>query len=205
VVERPAQRECPIQRNGTERRLEAHATAQRRRNPDRSAGIRAERASRQTGHDRNRRAAARTARAATGVVGIASDAPPWVGGADAVGKLVEIGLAEDDGAGRPQPGDDRGIARRDPVLQDARAGRRSKRPRREQVLHRDRYAQQRTALAPGESPLSPLCLPAGLLARRCDEGVQARARLDPPGVGVHQLDRRQPSPAQCARDLDKRC
>ncbi len=205
MVERPPQREGPAQRNGPERRLEANAAAKGGRHADRSAGVRAEGTGAEARHHGDRRTAARAAWAAPGIVGIAGDAPPRIGGADAVGELVEIGFSKDNGAGSPKPGHRVGVPGRDPVPQNARPDRRSLGPRREQVLDRNRHSQQRSDLAPRQSPLGSLRLPPSPLAGERDVGTQAHGPLDPPGVRVRQFDGRRLSPAQLARDLNQGC
>src|SRR5205807_4764566 len=98
VVQRPPQRHRAVERDGAEGGLEADAAAERCWDPDRPACVRPEGAGAEAGHYRNSGTAARAARAAPWVAGIAGNAPPGVGGGDAVSELVKIGLAEDNRA-----------------------------------------------------------------------------------------------------------
>ena len=64
-------------------------------------------------------------------------------------KLVQVGLADDDGAGRPKPGDDRGVGVRDVRRPNARRRRRRCPFQIEEILEGYWDAMQRSAVAPG--------------------------------------------------------
>ena len=205
MVERPPQGERPLQGNQTKRGLQPHAPTERGRDPDRSTGVRAKSAGAEPGHHRDRRTAARAPGAAPGVMWVAGDPPPGIGSADPIGKLVKVGLPEDDGAFRPQSGDYGGIARGNPVLEDPRPRRRPHAAGGKQVFDGNRHAQQRSGLTPRQPALRPPGLLPSPLPGQRDKGVQATRLFDAPAVGIHQLEGGDHAPAKRPRDLGHRC
>jgi len=92
---------------------------------DRSAGVGAERDRRHPGGDGDGRPAARSAGRSRRVVGVACGPERRVLVGDAEGKLVQVGLAHEHGAGGAQPGDDARVPQR--AVPDAHARRRGRR------------------------------------------------------------------------------
>ena len=104
---------------------------------------------RRTRRRRRRRCRRSTRRAPGGVVRVARRPERRVLRARPHRELVEVGLADDHGAGGGEPLDDGGVVRRSPALEDLRRARRRDPARAHVVLQRDRHAGQRPGLAPG--------------------------------------------------------
>ena len=142
AVQRPARRHQTGVGDQPEARLQPDDVVEHRRHAARTCGVGAECERHQAGGNRDRRSRTRPARNQIGADRIDGDA---VGRADAdqTGReLVEIGLADDDGAGRAQFCDRRRILRG--RIGESRAGRRGRQALRvDIVLHRDRHAIQR--------------------------------------------------------------
>ena len=152
LVEARCERNQPVAGDDAVGGLHADDAAQRRRLADRSAGVRAERARGEAGGHRGRAATGRTARHPGQVVGVAGRTEGRVLGGGAHGELVEVGLADDDGTGRGQPLDDRGVVRRSPTLEDPRRAGRRDAPGAHVVLQRHRHAGQRSGILAGRHP-----------------------------------------------------
>ena len=109
-----------------------------------------------------------------------------VGGAHR--ELVAVGLAQADRAGRGQAFDDRRVEGAHVVLEHPRAGGRTPSAGHEDVLVRDRDAEQRAALAAPETGVGLARLGERQLGLHVDEGVQLAAG-DPVEEGPGQRDR----------------
>ena len=146
--------------------------------------------------DRGGRAARRAARHARLVPRVAGDLEGRVLGARAHRELVAVELAERDRAGRGQPRDDGGIERAPVSGQHARAGRGVVVARDEDVLVRDRYADERAVVARGTTSVGALRLldrAVGIERERGAESiVEAREAIQ---LMLRELD---------ARDLARR-
>src|SRR5438094_7879439 len=140
MVEGPRERNGPEETRSPERRFEADASAQRRRNADASSGVAAERGIGLAGDDGDRGSAGRPARYLRRVPRIANVAEVRVDRADPVGELVKAELAEEHRARFTKPTHDGRVLVGDPVREDPRACRRAGPLRREQVFDRDGYA-----------------------------------------------------------------
>ena len=142
AVQRPARRHQAGVGDQPEARLQSNDVVEHRGHAARARGVGAERQRHEACGNRDRRSRTRSARNQIGADRIDGDA---VGRADAdqAGcELVEIGLADDDGAGRAQSCDRRRILRG--RIGEGRAGRRGRQAQRvDIVLHRDRHAVQR--------------------------------------------------------------
>ncbi len=152
----------------------AHA-AERGRDPDRPARIRAEGADAEVGGEGRGRPAARPAGHPLAVPGIAAGAERGrVGRRRAVGELVEIRLSEHDRAGLPKSRDGGRVSGGDPAFEETRGTGRPCAGHVEQVLDGDRHAVE------GERPAGCACLvgPPRVrereLGRDRDECVQER-------------------------------
>ena len=129
-----------------------------------AGGVGAERQRHQPGGDRHRRARARSAGDQIGVERVLRHAIGRAHADQAGGELVEIGLADDDGAGRAQPRHRGRIVRR--LIAEGRTGRRGRQAGDvDIVLHRDRNAVQR------QVPASPAAISA-----RASASTSASAR-----------------------------
>ena len=109
-------------------RLQAEQAAERGRHADRAVGVGAERERHQPAGDRAARAARRAAGHARQVVRIARRAVVHVLAGEVVGVLAHVERADQHGAGRLQPRDQRRVARRPAarsrlILEPARVGR----------------------------------------------------------------------------------
>ena len=166
-------RQSLVARNGPDPGLESEQPRVSGRTPQRAAAVRADGERDVSGGDRGDRAAARTARRETGIVGIARDAERRVGGVALERKLRTIGLAENDGAGLSQSLDRQFVAFRDLMIKPAaECGGHSAND--QIVLDDDRHAVER-ALRLASPP--PLGARSRLLSRRwrkSDHSVQAR-------------------------------
>ena len=124
-----------------ERRLEAEHAAIGGRPQHRAAGLRAEGDRHHAVGDRRARAARRAARRARGIVRVGRDARRHAG------EFAGHGLAEDDGARRAHEADAGGVGRRPVAAIDRRAHLGRLVEGVDDVLHADRHAMQRPALA----------------------------------------------------------
>ena len=95
---------------------------------------------------------ARAARHPVGVVRVAGRAERRVLGRRAHGELVEVRLADDDGAGGAQALDDGGVVRRPPAVEDLRRAGRRDAAGAEVVLEGDGHAGQRAGVVAGGDP-----------------------------------------------------
>ena len=121
-------------------RLEAEQAAQRRRHPDRTVGVGAERERHESAADRCRRSARRSSRHAAAIVRIVSRPIVRVLAGEVVGIFAHVERADENGARLFQPLDQCRIARsRRRIAIDLRAGKRRQAGDVEQVLHRERH------------------------------------------------------------------
>ena len=132
------EREAALGRHEAPGRLEAGDAAARRRDPDRAAGVRAERRVGEPGRQCRRGAAARAAGDPAGRSGVRHGAEVLVLGGRAERELVQVGLADVRIAGRLQPPHRLGCLARDVVGEQDRAVGRDEPGRVEQVLDRER-------------------------------------------------------------------
>ena len=100
AIERAAGRHDARGGDQAEARLEADDVAQPRRHAARAGGVGAERERNEAGADRDRRTRARSAGNQRRIEQVARSAVGRAHADEAGGELVEIGLADDDGAGR---------------------------------------------------------------------------------------------------------
>ena len=107
-------------------------------------------------------------------------------------ELVQVRLADDDGAGLAQLRDRRRVATGDVALAHARRRSRRRAPDVEEILDRHRHAVQRTAVVSGRQLAVRLArLPPRLVRHDEDERVQARVvGLDAPQALLGDLLRR---------------
>ena len=179
MIEARHERECPRAAEPPIGRLEPENAAQRRRHPDRTVGVRAERQRHQAAADGGARAARRTAGHAVEIVRIARRAVVDVLAGEVVGVFAHVERADQDGAGRLQPLDQRRIAlSRRPIAVDFGAGECRQAGHVEQVLDRERHAGQRRKLL-ALRPCRIERLRAGKRAPRGDggEGIEQRVAL----------------------------
>ena len=142
AVERAAGRHHAGGRDHAEARLQPDDVVEHRRHAAASRGVGAERERHEASGNRDRRAGARSARNEIAAHRIAGNAIRRAHADQSRGELVEIGLADDDGAGRAQPGHRGRILRR--RIGEGRAGRGGRKaPGVDIVLHRDRHAVER--------------------------------------------------------------
>ncbi len=144
AVERAACRHQASSRDHAEARLQPDDVVEHRRHPAAAGGVRAQRQRHESGTDRDRRARARAAGNEILADRISGDAIRRAHADEAGCELVEIGLADDDRAGRAQALHRGQIMRR--RIREGRAGRGGRKSQRvDIVLHRDRHAVERQA------------------------------------------------------------
>ena len=143
LVERRGERDHPVARAGSVRRLHPDDPAQRGRLADRAAGVGADRPGRQTGGDGGRAPARGSARNASSIPRVQHRADAGVLVRGAHRELVLVGLAQQRRARVLQLPDDRRRVRRPVALEDPRAGLAGDAFGTEQVLDRERHAGQR--------------------------------------------------------------
>ena len=194
VIHRPREWEYAGSAHAAVGRLEPGDAAERGRDPDRPAGVGAERARRQTGRDGRAGARGRPAGDAVSVCapGVTRVAVVRVDALGPVRELVHVELAEHDRPRAREPGHDRRVRGRHRVGQDPRATGRAYALRRIEVLRGPRNSVQRADGPSGHQ--------LGLgRARRHERRVGAhrdeRAKRAVEGgdaieVGAHDLDRR---------------
>ena len=168
-------------RHATELRFDAEEARHRCRNPDRSSTIGSQCDSSHARCDTGRRAGARAARGLGQI--------PWVARTAGQGRvphgfaaeLAGGGLADDHRAGAAQALDGNRIDRRDVVRHAARSKSQRCAADRNQILHRDRHAEQRPrCLAFAQLRFSTLCVGQRLVGQNCYERAKAwLGRLQP--------------------------
>src|SRR5690606_6514282 len=148
--------------------------------------------------DRRGRTAGRAAGGPVHVERVADGPERGVFAGRAEGELVQVGLAEKDGAGRAQPFDDARVVGGDVSVTDPRGGGRRHAADVDQVLERNRYAMQRaTGVALPDLGVSLPGLVERLLLERGDVGVDRRVAFGdavettPGGFFRGDLSRRQ--------------
>ncbi len=179
MIEARHERKCPRAREPPVGRLEPENAAQRRRHPDRTVGVGAERQRHQAAADRGARAAGGTAGHAVEIVRIARGAVVDVLAGEIVGVFAHVERADEDGAGRLQPLDQRRIARgRRQIAVDLGAGERRQAGNVEQVLDRERHAgQRRKPLASRPCLIERLRAGERALLGDGGEGIEQRVAL----------------------------
>ena len=148
MVERPRQRRAAVQAGPPESGLEAHHSAQRRRDADRTPRVRAQRRVHHAARHRRRRPAARSARVAGGVAGVGGGAVVGVGRPRPVREFRQPRLAHDDSPRRPQALHRGRVVVGDMIGKDLRSGGGDRALHGQQILDRDRNPVQRTAPSP---------------------------------------------------------
>ncbi len=138
-------------------RAQADVAAERGRELDRAAGVRAERPRREPRRDRRRRAAAGAARDARRIPRVARRPEGGVLRGGAHRELVRVGLAENRQAARLAARGDGRVVHRDVVLEDLRARGRADPLRRDHVLERDRDALPFAPRRPRGTRSAPGC------------------------------------------------
>ena len=165
----------------------------RRGDADGPAGVAAHPEGPEAGPHRGARSAARPARIAVGVVGIARLAAERRHGRDAASQLVHVRLAEDDGARLSEAPHLRGVVRRNRGGQAESAGRRRHVGGVVVVLDHHRDAVQRPAHVAGRALGIEIGGDLGGARVDGDHRVEGRAALvvgrDPFEVGRHELYR----------------
>jgi hypothetical protein len=162
-------------RHATELRFDAEQAGHRCRNPDRPSAVGSQCDGGHARCDAGRRAGARAARSLGQV--------PWVARTAGQGRvphgfaaeLAGGGLADDYRAGAAQALDGNRIGRRDVVRHAARSKSQRCTADRDQILHRDRHAEQRSrCLALAQLRFGALCVIQGLVGENRHEGAKAR-------------------------------
>ena len=150
-----------------------------------AGGVGAERQRHQTRGDRNRRARARSARDQRRIERIARHAIGRAHADQAGGELVEVGLADDDGAGAFEPRDGGRVPAGIVGKRRAGGGRRQAGDV-DVVLDRDRHAEQRPALRARRFQRLGFRKRRGLLAQ-ADEDRRIAMRPDARETAGHRL------------------
>ena len=180
-----------------ERRLDPDDAVRAGRADDRAVRLRADGCDREVRCRDDARAGARAARVAVEDVRhvrLAADAAPAArrGAGPEVGPLGQVGLAEDDRAGRLQPRHDERVIGRAPRERPG-AGRRRHAGGVDVVLDDDRHPEQRAPVALASRAVGRPCVGEGRRADR-DHRFERRVELaDAPEIEVRQLDGVQPT------------
>ena len=142
AIQRPARRHQAGVGDQPEARLQPDDVVEHRRHAAGARGVGAERQRHQAGGNRDRRSRTRSARNQIAADRIDGNAVGRAHADQAGGELIEIGLADDDGAGRAQSRD-RGRILRGRIGESRAGGGGRQALRVDIVLHRDRHAIQR--------------------------------------------------------------
>ncbi len=171
--------------------LDAEQAVDARRDADRAAAVAALREGHHPGRHRDRRAAAGPAGQAGGVPRATSGPDEVVVGVAGETELGRVRLAQADGAGGRQLGDDGVVHGRDEVGQDPGAERRPDTRGVVEVLDRRRDAEQRRQLATGpEQRLRPAGRSPCVLRGDGEKGPERRVQgVDPPQRVLDELGR----------------
>ena len=159
LIEARRERDHAVARADAVRRLDPGDAGEARRLADRAAGVGAGRGRQQARRHRSGRAARRAAGHAARVPRIANHAERRVLVAGAHRELVAVELAERDGAGVAEPFEHGRVERAAITLEHPRAGGARQVARDEDVLVRDRHAEQRAVLAARSTRIGGLRLP----------------------------------------------
>ena len=171
MVQRPAQRHHPVPADAPIRRLQAHDTAESRRDADGAPGVAAHGRVAHARGDADGRAAAGASRGTSRVPRILRRAVLRVDAA--VGELRHVGLAHDDRARLLEPRDDGGVLLRNTLGHQAGRGGGADPPGVVEVFQRDRDAVKRAQRAVGgQAPVRLARGVEGLVAKHRDEGVE---------------------------------
>ena len=198
VVEAGSEREAAVDGHEPVARLEARRTAGERRDADRATRVRADAQRSEAGRERSGAPARGTAGDATGPARVADGAVERVLARHAPGELVQVGLADDHGAGVDEPLDGGRRPRRDVLTEQRRAVRRAHPRGVEEVLGRERDARERPEPARASERAG---VEQRALAVARDERVEVGARLDAVEVVGDDLLGGDVAGAHAARDL----
>ena len=168
LVEAGREGDEPVAAHGAVGRLDPDHAAQRRGLADRTARVGSQAQRREPCGNRGGRSTAGAARDAARVVRVAGRTERRVLGAGSHGELVEVRLADHDGAGLAQLRDDRCVVGRLPAVEDLRRARRGDATGAHVVLEGDR-APRREGPDRGRPPLRRR-------SRRPGRGPRRRAR-----------------------------
>ena len=158
-------------------RLVAEDAAGGSRTPDRTADVAAELERREAGGESGRGTSGRAARRPFQVPWVVRLAEHVVVALRVACVDRQVRLAEDDGAGRAQPGDRHGVDLRNVAAQFGCAGGRAHPDGLKGVLDRHRDAVERAQVpAVGQCPVRGVRLPAGPLDVERDNGVERRVQ-----------------------------
>ena len=175
MIERVRQREHAMPADPAPCRLDSGQPAGRRRKPDRTAGVAADRSVAEPGRGRDAGSARRGADPVIRVPGI--ERGLIVRMMAGVGAFRHLELSERDRAGALEPINDRRIERRHELRMDRRAARGRRKCRVAQVLQPDRNAMKRAAPdALGDLAVVLLCLRHGPL--RQDNGISVQTSIE---------------------------
>jgi hypothetical protein len=164
----------------------------RSRHPNRTAGVRAERAGTQSRCDRSTRSAGGAPRYAVEIPGVVHRIVVRDCRTGAVCKLMHVELAEHDRAGGFEPRHDFGIFLGDSIGEYAARGGRQDTGRVDIVLERDRDAVQRSAPVPvSKLVLERPCTITCLIVHHGDKRIELRIKaVYPIQIGVNHIARR---------------
>ena len=146
VIERQAQRHHALAAHPFVGRLQSHHAAERRRDANRSARVRTRGERHESRRHRRSRPAARSAGNALRIPRIPNRAEVRIVRGDAIGKLVQPGLADHVGARVIQLAHDRRVIVRHEIREDFRSAGGPHAASENVVLVRDRDAVQRSAV-----------------------------------------------------------
>ena len=190
-------------RNDAERRLESRDAAAGGGDPDRAAPIGAERERHLSARERRRRASARTAAGRLGIERIEGATEERAVGEGLVAELRGGGLADEDGAFRPKPGNRHRVVFGRGRFEEPRSHRGAHAGAHDEILCGIGQAVQRTAHASRRD--LALRLPRGferLIVGDADECVDAGLALVDAGEhAFHDLDRRDGPALHQGREL----
>ncbi len=199
MVERNRQWHDARRRDFAERRLEADDSACGRGNPNRSAGVGADRRPAQAGRHGCRRASARASWRSADVTGVVNGSECRLVAGRPERQLVQIALPDDDGAGLAQPRHDQRIGIGDVSFAHPRRGCRRRALHVDEIFDGDRAAMQRASRTPlAHFLVQRLGRGHGLGLEDGDERVErwierrnaferARGRLLQPSRGAYRL------------------
>src|SRR5690348_10944118 len=206
MVQRYGQRYDSLAAYQAERRLQSNDSAQRRRNANRTSGIRTYRGKSDSRSQRRCRPAARASRYAVRVPWIARRAVMRILRSNPIGEFVEIRFSEQNGSGIRQLLGDLCVSRGDKIPQNFRTCRGAHAAGPNIVLERQRNPVQQPAKLPAAHfALRRVRLPQRPFRGHGDEGVQPRIQiLDPRQRLFCQLHRRNLPPTQMRRRFRNR-
>ena len=206
-VERGRERDQPVPADQPVGRLEPHHPRERRRLPNRAAGVGPERPHGlprrdQASRDRRRAAAARAAGHQVEVPRVVDRSERRVLVRRPHRELVAVGLAEQHPSVGPQALPGRAVVRRDVGLQDLRSARRGHAPRRQHVLQRERDPRGLRRVTRGDACVGrPRLLTRELVGPRQERADAPVDRVDASDARLEDLDGRALPRAERGREL----